>query len=441
MKNFLFLLMFAVMAFNCFAQGLIINEVSNGVDSTKEYFELVVIGSQTDPTGFVDLGGWIIDDNNGDFKLSGAGVGIALGHIRIRPGFLSNVKPGSIILIYNSVERSFPNDPLDSNGDCVYIIPINDVSLDNTATLPTTSNTNYFPVTYLAIKIWDRIGLRNGGDVAQTRRPDGTFFHGFSYGDVTAPFPNFPLEFGVASSFNIPSTGAGMTYSLNCGNFTSASNFTRAAASTNETPGAPNNNQNRYFINSIRNGTYDYSNLSNATNCGSSTTLASCEEILPIELIFFNGINTDFKRILQWQTSSESGLSYFEISKSFDGINWTPLGMMEADNSNNWSSYELYDLNLEDCYYQLSVIDVFGSTNILKTIFISGKESEMIFQRDGEFLLTTAVSFEIFDFSGKQLKNGSVDNNIISIDWLSSGSYIIALKDIGGTTRYKIFTK
>jgi len=439
-KNFLFLLMFAVMAFNCFAQGLIINEVSNGVDSTKEYFELVVIGSQTDPTGFVDLGGWIIDDNNGDFKLSGAGVGIALGHIRIRPGFLSNVKPGSIILIYNSVERSFPNDPLDSNGDCVYIIPINDVSLDNTATLPTTSNTNYFPVTYLAIKIWDRIGLRNGGDVAQTRRPDGVFFHGFSYGDVTGLFPIFPSS--GTNSFNVSTlTGTGKNYIFNCGNFTSASNFTSAAASTNETPGAPNNNQNRYFINSIRNGTYDYSNLSNATNCGSSTTLASCEEILPIELIFFNGINTDFKRILQWQTSSESGLSYFEISKSSNGINWTPLGMMEADNSNNWSSYELYDLNLEDCYYQLSVIDVFGSTNILKTIFISGKESEMIFQRDGEFLLTTAVSFEIFDFSGKQLKNGSVDNNIISIDWLSSGSYIIALKDIGGTTRYKIFTK
>lgn len=433
--------MFAVMAFNCFAQGLIINEVSNGISGNREYYELVVIGSQTDPTGFVNLNGWIIDDNNGTFEGSIAGVGIAQGHIRISSTCLSSVKPGSIILIYNSAELLFTNDETDSNGDCIYIFPINSSCLEHTTTLPLTTNPNYSPVTYTATKIWDRVSLSNSGDAAQTRKPGGTFYHGFAYGDVTAPFPNFPLEFGVASSFNIPSTGAGMTYSLNCGNFTSASNFTRAAASTNETPGAPNNNQNRYFINSIRNGTYDYSNLSNATNCGSSTTLASCDDILPIELIFFNGINTDFKRILQWQTSSESGLSYFEISKSFDGINWTPLGMMEADNSNNWSSYELYDLNLEACYYQLSVIDVFGSTNILKTIFISGKESEMIFQRDGEFLLTTAVSFEIFDFSGKQIKNGSVDNNIISIEWLSSGSYIVALKDIGGTTRYKIFTK
>ena len=59
-----------------------------------------------------------------------AGVGIAQGHIRISSTCLSSVKPGSIILIYNSDELSITNDETDSNGDCIYIFPINSSCLE-----------------------------------------------------------------------------------------------------------------------------------------------------------------------------------------------------------------------------------------------------------------------------------------------------------------------
>ena len=50
------------------APGLYINEVSQGPSGSKEYVELVVVGT---PTCFaiptLDLRGWYIDDNNGIF--------------------------------------------------------------------------------------------------------------------------------------------------------------------------------------------------------------------------------------------------------------------------------------------------------------------------------------------------------------------------------------
>lgn len=406
----------------------------------REYYELLVIGSAANPLANVNLNGWIIDDNNGSFKGSMNSVGISPGHIRISSTCLSSVKPGSIILIYNSDQLSITNDETDSNGDCIYVFPINSSCLEHTTMPPTTFNPNYSPAIYTAIKNWGKIGLRNDGDAAQTRKPDGTFYHGFAYGDVTAPFPNFPLEFGGTSSFNISSsTGAGMTYSLSCGNFTLASNFTRAPASTSETPGAPNNNQNRYLINSIRNGTYDYSNLSNATNCDSSATLSPCVIIVPIELNYFKGNIIDSYAKLEWQTSSESDGLYFEVEKSYNGIDWTSIGTVECNNIG--STYEIYDYNFESNYYRLKSFDVFGSYEILKTIFLEKEiKQNIIFSNEQILVSEEFISFQIYLLNGSLLSSGEINNNSISISNLPNGTYIVSLRTKSGVIN-KIFYK
>lgn len=440
MKHFLLLLTLLI-TLNISAQGLIINEVSNGISGNQEYFELVVIGSQANPLGGVDLGGWIIDDNNGDFEGVMTGVGIAYGHIRITPGCLTSVKPGSIILIYNSNELSFVNDENDSNGDCIYIIPINSPCLENTYDLPTTSNSSYNPVIYNDPKIWDRISLANSGDAVQVRRPDGSFYHGFSYDGVTAPFPNFPIEFGGSSSFNISGSGGGSVYLFNCGNFTQSTNFTRASASSNETPGLPNNDANRYFINSLRNGTYDYSNLSNGTNCGSSATLDPCVTILPIELNYFRADIKNSKTILEWQTLSESNVLYFEIEKSFDGLDWLSIGKMECTNNSNISTYNLYDYNSNYQYYRLKFIDINGNIEILKVIFVENTINETIlFSNEGLLVSDDFSSFEIYLLNGSIIDSGEIKNNLIRTDWLPYGSYIISIKS-PTTTINKLYIK
>src|SRR5437868_3595569 len=81
---------------------LVINEVSQGASGSKEYVELVVVGTPTCTTiPCFDLRGYIIDDNNGTFA-SGAGTGIANGCVKLSNDALwSCVPAGTIILIYN----------------------------------------------------------------------------------------------------------------------------------------------------------------------------------------------------------------------------------------------------------------------------------------------------------------------------------------------------
>ena len=410
-----------------FSQGLIINEISNGDAGNKEYFELVAIGSSTNPTGNIDFGGWIIDDNNGDFKGALSGVGTARGHIRIKSGCLSSVKPGSIILIYNSVELSLGSDPLDSNGDCVYIFAISDLCLDNTTDLPITTNPTYTPVSYISLRTWAQIGLRNDGDVAQVRKPNGTFFHGFSYGDVSAPFPTFP--FG-GSSFNVMTTsGFQKNYFFNCGSFAQSTNFSRGTSPLNETPGLPNNDANRYFINSLRTGTYDYTNLTNSLNCGSSTTLVACDFILDVDLLKFESQKNTNSIDLSWTILNTDVIESVTIQRSFDGFSFEDLIILTSDEN----FYQDFNYN-QDNYYRLYFIEKNGLTSYSRVLQQSfDEEGFSIFPNpsSGKLFIKNNRGFEpikIYDCYGRYLFE--VNSNLNSLDLeLPNGFYYLQIEN------------
>lgn len=244
--------------------GIIVNEMSNGSGGSEDWVELLVIGNSANPTAPVDLTGWFFDDNNGDFEGSMSGVGIAQGSIVFGAAF-NSVLPGSLIVIYNQSAKD-PNigadDPTDSDGDQVYILPGNHISLSGCSNLPSTSNSSYLPCTSVTAS-WSRVAMRNGGDAPQIRKPDGTFYHGYSYGDVTAPYPTFPCG---GSSFNLGAGGVGSTFAFQCGDWEDATNFIRSD-SGGRTPGAINSNDNLIFITNIINGTFDYSDLTSISNC------------------------------------------------------------------------------------------------------------------------------------------------------------------------------
>ena len=263
--------------------GIIINEVSNGPSGSQEWVELLVIGDPLNPTANVDLTGWIFDDNNGDFEGNTAGVGIAVGHIKLNSAF-SSVPPGSLIIVYNdeNMERDIlipADDPTDSNGDGVYILPANHSSLDVCATTPAIGDISYSCTSTVVqastlSNVWrDNVALRNGGDAAQTRKPDGTFFHGYSYGDLDLSLgvPIFPIS--ANASFNVGSGGTGSTFAFQCGDWEDSANFARSTAS-GRTPGVSNSVDNQIFIDKITNGSFDYSNLSISTNCIDVPTIA-----------------------------------------------------------------------------------------------------------------------------------------------------------------------
>jgi len=132
------LLVFWLVSMNhLFGQTLIINEISNGPNGSKEYLELVVVdtavsncNSSVPPN--IDIRNWIIDDNNGYHSNGVTGTGVAPGCNRFSNDPLwSSVPLGTIIVIYNDGDPNgdLPIDDLSlSDGNCLIVAPINNVT-------------------------------------------------------------------------------------------------------------------------------------------------------------------------------------------------------------------------------------------------------------------------------------------------------------------------
>lgn len=266
--------------------GLIVNEVSNGASGNKEWVEFVVVGS----TPTVNLSGWIIDDNNGDFDSFAIGKGIATGHLRFADPMpacptghsLAAVPVGSRIVVYNSDDvegplAAYPNDPCDSDADGVYYLPVG-ANPNNTNALqqctdrpnvsPALVNPNYSGCAYSAPAVtWVGMLQANTGDAIQSRRPDLIFYHGFAYGNLTVPpapiYPNGNPAFIIDT---VP--GTQMAYQFGCGNFFSntSAQFTRVNSSL-AVVGSANSMQNAAFIRGVQLGAYNYTDLNDPENC------------------------------------------------------------------------------------------------------------------------------------------------------------------------------
>lgn len=409
---------------NLYSQGLIVNEISNGTSGTKEFIELLVVGSTSQPSGLIDISGWVIDDNNGDFEsLSGAGV--AAGHYR----FVSYppVKIGSLVVIYNhdDVNGNVPSDDeLDSNNDFVYVLPINSRYLERCTSLPSSTNgSSYTPCTYssLTTQTWNSIGLRNGGDVVQVRKSDYSFYHGFSYGDVLNPYPSFPIEFGGGSSFNVR-TGSGTVrnYFLDCGDWTIQTNYQRGDANF-DTPGSTNTTNNDNLVMRVRFGLFNYDNLGDVINCQAI--------ILNNDDLKFRADNLDNSVWLRWNTSNSDT---YEIQRSLNGYDFDILSYGDG-------SY--YDYNVySDVYYRLKIIsnDEITYSNIVYVEYDLDYQL-IVYPIPFKDILNISsphdLTYTIFDTYGNTLLSG-IGYEILTSE-LPSGMYVLQIK----IDEYIIFKK
>ncbi len=231
---------------------MVINELSQGPSGTKEYVEFLVTGTVSCAgPNTVDLRGWIIDDNN-SWHASGSGTGIATGHAKFDsiPQW-ANVKIGSLILVYNDADVSAATaaltpDETDANSDCVYIVPISSSSILKNVTLPTSGGTmTTYAVAgtpYSTTGTWPPLGMANGDDAFHTVSPANYAvpYHAIGWGNNTAQ---------VNVYFNAAQGGLAIYMANTVDNdpFNQA-NFVNASATTNETPGAPNNTANAAWI-------------------------------------------------------------------------------------------------------------------------------------------------------------------------------------------------
>jgi len=443
-----FITILSFLLFNqAMAQGVIVNEYSNGPAGSEEFIELLVVGSTTNPTTAVDLTGWVIDDNNGDFAGLGTSVGIASGHFRFTGSCFTAVPPGSLIVLYNGSDPnpSLPaDDPNDANGDCVYVIPHNSSCLERCTALPSSANSSYAGCTpYVTPTSWSQLALRNGGDAVQTRRPDFSFYHGYSYGDVGAPFPTFPTDFGSGSSFRVQAgSGSGHNYYLGCGDWTDNNNFIRGNASSDDSPGAANTANNQILIDNIKvgknsSGSFDYANLANPDNC--------LENSLPVYLHTFKAAASGKEAKLRWTVTMDKGEegAYFEIQRSMDAIHFESVGYVEVEQgvlAYTWKDEAPMALN----YYRLKIFNADGSFffSPIRAVNMGEAVAQQIvlYPNPVQDVLTvrlneplkTAASLKIIDVLGRTVQTHSFEKDAMRLDLptsqLERGNYFLYLR-------------
>jgi hypothetical protein len=342
--------------------GIIVNEFSNGNSGTKEYMEFLVVG---EPCTTVDLRGWIFDDNNGPddatcegFSTQFSNAGIAGGYVRFRNiARWSAVPVGALILVYNNADKntsiSLADDPTDSNADLVYVLPISDNGFEEATARPNSSNDcSYFPATFATPATWNPIGLRNTGDAAQTRRPDGTYFHGFAYGDASSNMTGGPDNLFFSES------GTGRVYYLNCGHHSFITDYSAGPVASDETPGTPNNSLNQELVDYYR----------GVGGCG---VTPPCVVILSETEVKLTGKANHKVNDLYWNTDEHLLAHSFIIEKSSDNNTFTPL--QEVANR-GVSRYSMSDFTpYATTYYRVAVVQKNGDVSYSNTIVLTNK--------------------------------------------------------------------
>ena len=104
--------------------------------------------------------------------------------------------------------------------------------------------------------------------------------------------------------------------------------------------------------------------VSNTCRSQSQNLLVFVDGVLPIELLYFNGVAYPTFNLLKWATATEQLSDYFEIQESLDGITWRTAGIKPgAGNSNVLTSYSdsVVFNELAYHYYRLKQVDYDGN--------------------------------------------------------------------------------
>ncbi|MEO0580777.1 MAG: T9SS type A sorting domain-containing protein [Bacteroidota bacterium] len=335
--------------------GLLLNEIGNlsgncCVPSGNEFIELLVLGDESNPTANVDLSGWVIDDNNTDFSNGNpeeGSVGFSTGHLRLSSACFSSIPPGSLITIYNDggtciAPPGVTDDETDINGDGIYVFPVSSTCIEVNEDYPCNGGgcgdaySMYDLGTYSTTSSckFATIGLRNSGDVVQVRRPDFSFFHGYSFGSINGGssgtnFPSYPngnLAFRGATGSDVGLTG--------CSNATVSSGVTASGGS--ETPAAANNPDNLVVIELLALGTLVYEEL---VGSGSSTNCTS----FPVEWLSFEGEIQQNKALITWETTNEINNLGFDIQRQTATNDYESIGFVPAGTGKQTYRYAFVD--------------------------------------------------------------------------------------------------
>lgn len=160
-------------------------------------------------------------------------------------------------------------------------------------------------------------------------------------------------------------------------------------------------------------------------------------QLLPVELISFEGRSDAFANRLTWATASEHNADRFaveradDLSKEFELIGQVPAVGETAHRMN----YEWRDFSpLSNCYYRLRMIDYDGQEELSNIVTIQREENikPLLFPTQTE----TSVSISLPDNQLADLKIFSVDGKLIEERKISAELVEVELKDLNSGWYY-----
>ncbi len=172
----------------------------------------------------------------------------------------------------------------------------------------------------------------------------------------------------------------------------------------------------------------------NAISNPDASTMVS--DPLPLNLISFNATKSnDNKKVnLQWVTTNEINVSHFELQRSANGINYSAIAMVQAQNNLSGATYAWQDLSplSKINYYRLRTVDIDSAYTFspVRIVRFTGKDNIIVFPTitsDMVFVQSDKeVVIELFNINGVRLFSRNVKDNIsINLSQYPTGVYII----------------
>jgi len=186
--------------------------------------------------------------------------------------------------------------------------------------------------------------------------------------------------------------------------------------------------------------------------------ISSIPFILPLHLLDFSGVLNNETVHLEWQSEQETFFSHYNVQRSFDGTDFTTIGMVNGAGSNTKNDYDYYDNDLKNhpvqkVFYRLQLINKDGHYSYSKVIMFNLQQATAfsVFPNPALHSLnlsfdqvsTAKVAVNIIDMKGMTVKKQTTilpaGRASISVDVsiLSSGTYIISVTNANGSMQQK----
>lgn len=200
-------------------------------------------------------------------------------------------------------------------------------------------------------------------------------------------------------------------------------------------------------VNSLTDNSPNHFNgtLNNFALTGNSSNWVGSDNTLPITLSNFSGVQKDGSNLLQWSTASEQNSAYFEIQRSDNGTDFTPIAKVNAaGNSSITKNYQYSDNQLSTSsvyYYRLKMVDIDGSAKFSSIIFIRNSSSGIttVYPNPARDQITINIADKslintqalLSDLNGKILQRIYLTqaSTQVNISNYVSGMYLLKFKD------------